>query len=261
MSYTSFNALIQSLGLPASGAINKTIYKKMFLDSGALNAADKRILKEDVTKISWLYTLKPSTINIAPHKDQEREYLEIAILHIELSESAKYKRIAQFVNHAIPYPLVLFFTCNSESAQSVLLTLVDKRTNQADSKKWVIEESLHSGWINLADQNAEEKAFLESLRIDKLPFKNFWEFYRALMSRIVAINCAKHSGSYKLYDELEKESGNARLEKLRELEKLGIQKTEITNKLKKEKQMGKQIHLNSKVKEIRDAIYVLQREL
>ena len=75
-----------------------------------LDAADKASLKDDIDKIRWLYTLKPSTINIAPYSDNERDYPEVAVLHFDLSGINRIKRIAQFVNRAIPYPLILLFT-------------------------------------------------------------------------------------------------------------------------------------------------------
>lgn len=62
----------------------------------------------------WLYTLKPSTINIAPFKTQVHEYPEIVILRIDLSKPGKHNRIAQFINRTMPYHLVLFFTCATD---------------------------------------------------------------------------------------------------------------------------------------------------
>ena len=59
-----------------------------------------------------------------------------------------------------------------------------------------------------------------------------------MMARVIASNCSVHSGFYTL-DDNSKAEGNSRLESLRELEKLDVQRTEIANKLKKEKQMGK----------------------
>ena len=48
---------------------------------------------------------------------------------------------------------------------------------------------------------------------------------------------------------------------LRELEKLEAEKSEITNKLKKEKQMGRQVEMNTYVKEINDEIARIKGKL
>ena len=88
--------LLDKLAIPDSCLINKPIFKKLFYDNADLGTADKKALKEDIGKIRWLYTLKPSTINIQKYVDDEREYLEIAVLHIELSNISRIKRIADF---------------------------------------------------------------------------------------------------------------------------------------------------------------------
>lgn len=270
----SFDDFLDLLAVPKACEINKPIFKKMFLDANdgkkaILDAADKKALKDDIDKIRWLHTLKPNTINIAPYKDQEREYPEIAILHIELAHTERLKRIAHFINRAIPYPLVMLFTCETDGAQNLALVLADKRINQADKEKWVIEDSIHTRWITLTSVSSAEYEFFENLKISKLPFTNFFELYQALIERVVAVKCAEHSGIFSIEkaatssqkSSSQKTSNTARLDKLRELERLGAHRSEISNKLKKEKQMGKQVELNTQIKKINDEIANIQGSL
>ena len=251
MTINSFEGFLQHLDFPRTCELNKPVFKKLFLDFGVLDATDKKCLADDVKKVRWLYTLKPSTINIAPYHDKVREYPEVAVMQVELSNPNRIGRIVHFINRSIPYPLVLFFTLDAEDKTSVAVSLTDKRINQADKEKWVLEDSIHSDWIVLGEQDSSQAEFLASLKITDLPFKDFWSFYQALMARVIAINCAVHSGFFAL-DTEKRETGNGRLENLRELEKLGAHKTEITKKLKKEKQMGRQVDLNTRVKKIND---------
>ncbi|MCB4796997.1 DUF4391 domain-containing protein [Pseudomonas sp. NP21570] len=80
-------------------------------------------------------------------------------------------------------------------------------------------------------------------------------FYKSLADRVIAINCASHSGHYEqATDNIENKSSEGRLERLRELEKLNLKKSEIANKLKKEKQLGRQVELNTQIKKINDAL-------
>ncbi len=215
MTINSFESFLQHLDMPKACELNKPVFKKLFLDASdgkrpVLDTTDKKCLADDVNKVRWLYTLKPSTINIAPYRDQAREYPEVA---------------------------VLIFTVNAEAKTGVAISLADKRINQADKEKRVLEDSIHTGWIelsdsNLGDQESSQAEFLASLKISELPFKDFWAFYQALMARVIAINCAVHSGTFLLESE-QKETDNNRLDKLRELGKLHVQKTEFVNKLKK----------------------------
>lgn len=250
----SFESFLEHLDIPSACRLDKPVFKKLFLDNGILDATDKKCLKEDVTRVRWLYTLKPSTINVATYSDTKREYPEVAVLNIELSNPNRMARIAHFINRSIPYSLVLLFTIENEVGTNVSISLADKRINQADKEKWVLEDSVSSGWLSLANRSELESEFLNSLKITDLPFTNFWRFYQALMDRVIAINCASHNGVFTLVTEKDQDQRIGRLEKLRELEKLDAQKWEIANKLKKEKQMGRQVELNTRVKIINDRI-------
>ena len=269
MTVNNFEAFLQSLEFPKACELNKPVFKKMFLDASdgkksVLDAADKASLKEDVEKIRWLYTLKPNTINIAPYKDDELEYLEVAVLHSELSNPNRAKRIAHFIHRAIPYPLMLLFTCtmthDREEQERLMVAIAFKRTNQADREKWVINDSMNTGWIDLSNTSETESDFLSSLKLTGLPFNNFYLFYQAIAKRVVAVICAEHSNVFSLDEGASKGSEN-RLDKLREFDKLTANKSELANKLKKEKQMGKQVDLNTQIKNINDKIAKVKSSL
>ncbi|PHS00150.1 MAG: hypothetical protein COA78_24180 [Blastopirellula sp.] len=261
MKITDFESFLQCLGIPNKCELNKPIFKKMFLDNGALDATDKKCLKDDVDKVRWLYTLKPSTINIAPYNDNQREYPEVAVLHVELLKPERFKRIAHFINRSIPYPLVLLFTSDVEGQASLAIGLADKRINQADKEKWVIEDSIQTDWFDFSDQSEAATEFLASLTVSNLPFQNFWKFYQALNQRVIAINCASHSGEFSLGGSNQTDKADDRLAMLRKLESLEAEKLEIANKLKKEKQMGKQVEMNTQIKELNDKIAKIKGKL
>lgn len=260
MEFHNIEDFLDSLQVPASCVLNKPVYKKMFLDAGVLDAADKACLKDDVNKIRWLYSFKQSTINIAPYKDAVREYEEVAILLVELASLKRIKRIAHFMQRSIPYPLIVIFTGHDDGEECLCISLTDKRVNQADKEKWVIEDTVQTGWISLGGQSKAEIDFLQSLSINNLSFKNFWEFYKSLTDRVIALNCAEHSGSFML-EQGAKANGGDRLTKLKELERLDLQKTELANKLKGEKQMGRQIDLNTRIKQIKDQMTAIKGSL
>ncbi|CAM3733405.1 DUF4391 domain-containing protein [Halomonas casei] len=251
---------LDSLQVPASCQLNKPVYKKMFLDMGALDATDKVCLKDDVSKIRWLYTFKPGTINVPAYRDSEREYEEVAILLVELTNRTRIKRIAGFIQRSIPYPLVFIFSSSFEGQEYISISVSDKRINQADKEKWVIEDTVYSGWINLREQSDDEADFLHSLSINNLSFKNFWEFYKSFAKRVIAINCAEHSGLFSLEEAGKSEQGD-RLGKLKELERLEADKAELANKLRKEKQMGRQIDLNTQIKKIKEKMSAIKGNL
>lgn len=215
-----FEAFLGDLNVPDSCVLNKPLFKKMFQEHADLDAKDKKALKDDVDKIRWLYTLKPSTINIAPFSDDLRDYGELAFLHVELRNTKSAERIGHLINRAIPYPLVIFFV-RSESKiiengteandepdvkdqkkedpnEQLAICLADKRINKADKEKWVIEQLMISPWLRLSDVTDSGQKFINSLNFTGLPHSNFWLFYQAIMARVQALQCAEISGRFHL---------------------------------------------------------------
>lgn len=255
----TLEAFIEHLSIPRSCELNKPVFKKLFLDNGVLDIADKTALKDDVDKIRWLYTLKPATINLAAYVDSERDFSEIAVLQVDLISAKRLKRIANFMQRSIPYPLILLFTQGNQ----ICLSIADKRINQADKEKWVVEEALFTDWTDLAAPTLAQAAFLEDCNINSFSFTNYLSFYKSLTERVIAINCATHSGRYVrgAPDNIESKPREGRLERLREIERLNLQKSEIANKLKKEKQLGRQVELNTRIKNINDALQKIKESI
>ena len=183
---------LDQLSIPKTCELNKPVYKKYFLENGILDATDKKALKEDVNKIRWLYTLKSSTINISSYSDDERDYPEVVILHVELFSPDRVKRIASFMQRSIPYPLVLLASYEN----ALYISLAAKRINQADREKWLVEENHDTDWINLEEPKVQQSDFLKDCKIQNFSFSNYLAFYRSIQERVLALNCAAYTGVY-----------------------------------------------------------------
>lgn len=250
-----FESFLEALGVPDSCLLNKPLYKKMFQEHAALDARDKKALKDDVEKIRWLYTLKPNTINIAPHRDELRDFGELAILHIELSETKQFERIGYFINRAIPYPLVIFFTHpigeqGTDNNHELALCLADKRINKADKEKWVIEDLQLSPWTPLQSLPGDEpvevnQRFLRSFKIPELPSANFWQLYQALSSRLIARQCAEVTGTYRLTSDAE---ASQQHEYLRQYQQIELAIKQLRAQIKKA-EFSQQVTLNTQIKQ------------
>jgi len=75
-------------------------------------------------KIIWQFSLKNSTINIPPYKDEVREYEEIAIIEVMLENKDNVSRFSEITQRTIPYPLVLIFTCEGKTQSSHLVIFI-----------------------------------------------------------------------------------------------------------------------------------------
>lgn len=247
-------SFLDNLDIPQKCFLNKTLFKRLFLESGMLDITDKKALKDDIDKIRWLYTLKPSTINIEPFKDDSFDYDEVAVLQVDLLSPSRAKRIASFINKAIPYPLILIFTHSNEMA----IHVADKRINQADKSKWVVDDGWLTHWFSPNSAMDSEKKFMADLSLKNLSFVNFYSFYSDVKKCVVALNAAQRSGDYTITTQ---DETNARLENLRRIDELEKEITELRSSLKKETQFNAKLKLNVAVKERQDAISQLEQEL
>lgn len=272
---SQFEAFLEGLNVPDSCVLNKPLFKKMFQEHADLDAKDKKALKDDVDKIRWLYTLKPSTINIAPYSDDLRDYGELAFLVVELSSAKNAERLGQLINRAIPYPTVIFFVLSERKAvesstpsateendesdvtgreceqenenanEQLALCLADKRINKADKDKWVIEALQLSPWLSLAGMTESEQEFLNSLTFTGLPHSNFWQFYQAIMAGVQALQCAHISGRFHLA------SGEATQQQADQLNRYRSIENDI-KKLRaqiKQAEFSQQVVLNTQIKQ------------
>jgi len=246
--------LLNAMAIPLACELNKPVFKKMFLENGDLDATDKKVLSNDIERIRWLYTLKPNTINIPKFEDGNVEYQEVAVLQIDLTNPARAKRIASFINKAIPYPLFLIFSHSGTFAVSV----ANKRINQADKAKWVIEEEWLTDWMSEESPTYIQSKFIEDCALKNLSSLNFYAFYQDIVSRIVALNAANRSGTYETPT---REKTEARRVQLREIAELERQAAELRTALKLETQFNRQLEINMAIKERANAIKLLEKAL
>lgn len=246
----------KNMAVPDACVLGKRIYKKQFYENSQLNAADKKTFVEDIDGIEWRYTLKPSTINIPKLEDETHEYLEVAVLQVSLIAKERNSRIAAVIQKAVPYPTLIVFVCDNQIA----LNAADKRINRVDSNKIVVETTHDTGWMSLEEPETWQAAFLKDFCLTGFSYRNFFDFYQDMTKRIIALNCAAHTGRYSLEAGSDC-SGMDRLAILRQLEKLDQEISENRNKLKHEKNLGTQIQLNTRIKQISDRIEAVKQEL
>jgi len=241
------------LGIPKACFLGNRIYKKQFHENAKLTSADKKALSEDVDTIEWRYTLKPSTINIPKHVTEVLDYSEVALLHVRLKATNRQNLIGKLIQRAIPYPMILIL----EHEGRLLIQVADKRINQADSEKMVIESFLDTGWVKLAEPSAIQQSFLNDFCVTDFSYANFYAFYQSIVQRVVALNCAEKTGRYTLLESSEgmsdgnkKEPAQRRIEHLRILDELEKEQISLRSALKRESQFNQRLELNMKIKKL-----------
>lgn len=185
------NRFYEKLNIPKNCIVDNTVFKKAFLENADLLSFDKKIINEHIKKVTWKYCLKPDTINIQPYKSDERDYLEIEIIEIQLNEDSKIKRIAEIIMRAIPYPILLVLVKDNQ----IQLVTGDMRKNLSDSSKVTVEDFSFTGWIDLDSEDIFRDNLFAELNISKLSYINFYEMYKDITAKVNLYNVSKIKGS------------------------------------------------------------------
>jgi hypothetical protein len=230
---------LTSLNLPARCELGNTIFKKQFYENARLNAADKKLITNNVEKVVWQYCLKPDTINIQPYQGEEHEYLEVQVIEVRLKAKARHQRIAKIIMRAIPYPMILQLTYGT----GLMVVAGMPRINLADHEKHTIEEFVYSPWVDSQNLSAQDQDFLKNIQAAKLSFTNFYRFYDDFVSQLHLYNAAKLVGkTLQDKDPQEAKQQHAEIMKIeRELVSLRAQ-------LKKASMFNRKVELNVKIK-------------
>lgn len=237
-------SLANYLELPEACHLGKRVFKKLFHKHAPLQAADARALRDDVDTIVWQHTLKPTTIAIPAFQDDEREYLEIAVLEGRLHSTKHAARLTELVHRAIPYPVLLILTYERSSAMS----LAHKRYSRAEKGAIVADPPVTSHWI-AADQISDiDRQFVDSLAIADLPQTHLLATYSAWMDRVLATECAQRTGVYRVSGSLD--AVQDRFAALSSCRRLGAEITELRTRIRRETQFNRQVELNSKLKDL-----------
>lgn len=234
-----------ALYLPASALVNQRVPKKLLVENGAPTTGDKRIINEGIEEIQWLAALKPSTIGVPEYRDQEREYLEIAVMHIALRPDAKASRIAELAHRAVPYPLVLLLTAN----QQMILSLAHIRWAQNEAGKVVLDgEPVQVALDTQSTLPEINAAFLQALSITRQPRINLRALYQGWLDTLLAYQAAQLTGKFAQSETGEQAA--ARRASLHLCKDIEQQIAALRIAAAKEKQLARQVALNLEIKQL-----------
>jgi hypothetical protein len=239
----SLAPVIDALGIPPNALVEQRVPKKLLLEHGAPTAADKRQIQDGIEEIVWVAALKPTNIGVPAFEDAERQYLEIAVVTVELRPAARPPRLIELIHRAIPYPLVLV----TRQSEAVSLSLAHKRWSQGDAGKVVIEEVRQSA-LSPDAPSTQEAEFLASLAVSRLPSRDLFTLYDGMLARIAALEASRITGAFAPPDSPERASTlregldrHARLQR-----DLGL----LRARAAKEKQINRRVELNLELKRL-----------
>ena len=217
-------------GISEKCCLNQFVAKKNFYTYSDMSSSDKDLFKDNILKITLTYQLQPNKINIAPYKDDVREYTLINFFDIAVQTDNKIKRIAEIVMKSIPYPSVITFVCGDKKQ----IWTAHQRTNLNDSAKNTLEEFVFTKWLDIDD---------EVFDITKLNMTNFYSLYSDIVDTISIMN-AKY-----IKDDTQLTGEQAR-ELTSKIEEIDLKISSLKSRMKKETQFNKRVEINMEIKKL-----------
>lgn len=248
--------LIAALELPTGCRVDQRIPKKLLVENGAPTAADKRNITEGIEEIQWVASLKPSSIGVPEYRDENREYLEIAVLHIALRQDAKAARIAELTHRAVPYPILLLLT----EQDQLSLSMAHIRWAQNEAGKVVLDGE--SVVVTLAKGLPTPdifSAFLQALSITRQPRANLKVLYQGWLDTLTAFQAAQITGVF-AQSQTEAQAANRRTA-LQDSQRIKAEITRLRNVAAKEKQLARRVEMNIELQRLQRDLEVAMLHL
>lgn len=250
----NLDPIVNALAIPREALVEQRVPKKLLMEQGAPTTADKRQIQDGIEEMIWVAALKPNNIGVPAFRDSVREYLEIAVLTVVLRAKAKLPRLTELIHRAIPYPLVLI-TVHGETAN---LSVAHKRWSQGEAGKVVIE-SIRQVAINTDTPSTEESAFFASLALSHLPAGDLFTMYEGLLTRVVALEAARITGSF-----VPPNSGEQSFALREGVDRHAQLKRELAflrARAQKEKQLNRRVELNLEIQRLQTELAAIQEAL
>ncbi len=245
--------LIAAFDLPAAALVNQRVPKKLVVENGAPTTADRKLIQDRIEEITWVAALKPASIGVPEYIDEQRAYLELAVLLVDLREAGKVTRLAELIHRAIPYPVLLILA----NTDGLMLSLAHIRWAQKEADKTVLEAGYpqmaqigadrgNTGFHLRESASSAEDAFLQALSLRSQPRSDLHALYQGWLDTLTALQAATITGRFAKTENTEQASARrAALHRCREIDG---EVARLRLAAAKEKQIARQVAVNMEIK-------------
>lgn len=209
------------LGFPVSTEFNKRIPKQKFYDNLDVSPTLRRVFVDQIRLVYWRNKLAASTLNIAAGEVVS----EVEVFEVRLNEPKLDEAVLKQIDKEIPYHILFILTCDGKAQAWVGY----KEAAASGSSAFKVNRYYHTDWM------PEDEL---QLRIDGL---NIDTVYESLVRQIAGDKLQPDSGE-SLKASVERDEKKTQLEK---------QIATLENKMRREKQLNRQMEMNAELKKMR----------
>lgn len=221
------------IGLPKSTEFNRRIPKQKFYENISVSPTLKRVFIDQIKVIYWRNKVAATTMNLAAGETvTELEVFEIKLNGQQLDES-----VLRQIDKEIPYHILFLLEYDGKYQAWTAY----KEAAASGSNAFKVGTYYHTDWL----PETELPLKVEGLSVDKV-YENFvWQIAGdALRSDMGKTESLKES--------VERDNRRQELEK---------QIAALQTKVRKEKQLNKQVQLNAELKKLKKELEVLSSGL
>lgn len=211
------------LGFPKGTEFGKRIPKQKFYENLNVSANLKRIFVEQIKVIYWSNKVAPSTVNVASGTDVE----EIQVLEIMLNQKGLDESVLIQIDKEVPYHILFILSFEGEYQAWIGF----KEEAVTGSNAFKVGHYYHTDWM--AGEKLKDILKIEGLSIDAV-YENF--------VRQIAGGALDNANTESLKESVEKDKRRKELEK---------QIVVLQKKIKKEKQLNRQMEMNGELNKLR----------
>ena len=208
------------LGLPKTTEFNKRIPKQKFYEHINVTPALRRIFVDQIKVVYWRNKIAPSTINL----EAGNEVTEIEVFEVKLNRVPLDVSVLRQIDKEIPYHII--FLLEFEGKYQAWTAYREKAGSGSSAFK--VDTYYHTDWL------------LEDVLVLKLDGLNMDSVYENYVRQIAGD--ALHVASS------ETESLKESVERSKQIQLLQKQVVTLQKKIRKEKQLNRQIELNAELK-------------
>lgn len=214
------------LGLPQSTEYGKKIPKQKFYENINITANLKRIFVEQIKGILWTNKIAVSTVNVA----DGQEVHEIEVIEIALTDNNLDEAVLLQIDREIPYHIV--YVLSYEGKYQVWIGYKEKSVSGSNAFK--VSTYYHTDWI--IEDKLQETIKIVGTTLDAV-YENF--------VKQIAGDRLQSDNSEDLKILVEKDNRRKEIEK---------QISVLQSKIRKEKQLNRQMEMNEEVKRLKRGV-------
>lgn len=215
------------LGFPASTEFNKKIPKQKFYDNLDISPALRRVFVDQIRLVYWRNKLAASTLNIATGE----AVTEIEVFEVRLNDPQLDEAVLKQIDKEIPYHILFVLTCDGKAQAWIGY----KEAAASGSNAFKVSRYYHTDWM----PEDELHLHIDGLNMDAV--------YENLVRQIAGDQLQTDSGE-SLKESVERD------EKKKQLEK---QIAVLESKMRREKQLNRQMEINKQIKSLHKELEVL----